>query len=48
MLAPFKATVKQFLRRTIHTRLGRKTFNYLVAEEIEANPEFVLESLFRR
>jgi predicted O-methyltransferase YrrM len=30
----------------IRTRLGRKTFTYLIAEEIEANPEFVVESLF--
>jgi predicted O-methyltransferase YrrM len=48
MLRPFKAALKRCLRGIIHTRLGRKTFNYLVAEEIEANPEFVLESLFLR
>jgi predicted O-methyltransferase YrrM len=48
MLRPLKAAVKRILRWMIHTRLGQKTFNYLVAEEIEANPEFVLESLFFR
>jgi predicted O-methyltransferase YrrM len=48
MLRPLKAAVMRFLRWTIHTRSGRKAFNYLVAEEIEANPEFVLESLFMR